>query len=263
MSNKRTMISIFLSLFLHLILFVILIRTGFKISSNISNLKERERVVTVITRPVVEGNSRFGLAGLTSVKEVGVYRDVKTHKLGHFPPLVPGLIRKFPQLRFSLSQVEPNERIEQEKFMRLEKRKVGIENLVKEEKNELPMPQASKIAGVDIGDGNKTIEEEKNSEGGGVPVIRWRGRGRILKTAYPIRFPRIIKRMGRDVDVEAEIVVSSGGSVVNVRIVRSSGYEEVDRVVESALRRYLFSSDPEGKRSIGRLRVHFILKPEE
>ncbi len=274
MKNKRQIISISLSLVIHMVVFIILVKVGIGIGKNARVLENRKDEVTIVTFPVNLRimNSKFGdmerIRSAVSSAEMD-----KRNKMRGFKSLVPGKIEKFPKLE--LSDIEINSESVRGKGDFGGKQEVGLNKKITlaARKAELPMPSAGEIVKLNVGGekesdntggikGKKEPETERVSARGG-SVILWKGKRRSLKSAYPIRFPTIIKRIGRDVDVEAEIVVAPGGNVIRVKIVKSSGYEEVDRIVESALWRYMFSADPNGNRSIGRLKVHFILKPEE
>jgi len=51
--------------------------------------------------------------------------------------------------------------------------------------------------------------------------------------------------------------------VTHVEIVRSSGYIEIDAIVEAALRDYLFSRVDGRKDAVGTVRFHFRLERQD
>ena len=258
MTNKRSIVSISLSLVIHFFLFIVLLRLGVQVKDTFRVSKLKEEITVITTSPLLRDDILAPL-GFESK------RNTKSHIRERVYTLVPRVITEIPSLKNFSSGIVARPRLDNEKLVVKQKVDFNVEaKIPQNNSSELPMPQAGRIVKIDsesitVKASGARGEEERN----GLPVILWQGRGRSLKSAYPIHFPQIIKRIGRDVDVEAKIVVAAGGNVIDVKITRSSGYEEVDRIVESALRRYLFSADPNEEQSIGKLKVHFILKPEE
>jgi TonB family protein len=93
--------------------------------------------------------------------------------------------------------------------------------------------------------------------------LGWEGPGRTLLRRVEPRFPDRFSVSGVEADCEARIVVSPGGNVVRVEITRSSGYIEIDRNVEAALRQFLFSRADSGSDATGMVRFRFRLDRRE
>jgi len=94
------------------------------------------------------------------------------------------------------------------------------------------------------------------------PALEWKGRARTLRSSGSPVFPEVLLREGRDVDVEAVFTVAATGQVVDVEIVRSSGYAAVDREVEKTILSYLFEPTREGGEDTGRVQFGFRLERE-
>ncbi len=133
-----------------------------------------------------------------------------------------------------------------------------------------PVPPAPEVAAPSPGDvlAQLPAADQAAGEAGaargfsGTPALEWGDRERRLLRAAPPRFPEVLSRKGQEVDVEAELTVAASGVVSQVSIVRSSGYVEVDRAVEQALRGYLFERSRGGE-DHARIRFHFRLEHSE
>jgi TonB family protein len=91
-------------------------------------------------------------------------------------------------------------------------------------------------------------------------ALEWRGRERkLLKTAM-IPFPDILLDEGLEVDVVAAFTVAANGQVVEVDIVRSSGYATVDTAVQRALYSYLFEPSADSSEDVGQVQYRFRLE---
>ena len=81
----------------------------------------------------------------------------------------------------------------------------------------------------------------------------------MLKTAG-ISFPDILLDEGQEVEVVAVFTVAANGQVVEVDILRSSGYATVDTAVQRALYSYLFESSADSSEDVGQVQYRFRLE---
>jgi TonB family protein len=81
----------------------------------------------------------------------------------------------------------------------------------------------------------------------------------LLKTAG-ISFPDILREQGLEVDVVAVFTVAANGQVIEVDILRSSGYGSVDSAVERALYSYRFEPSADSSEDVGRVQYRFRLE---
>lgn len=90
--------------------------------------------------------------------------------------------------------------------------------------------------------------------------IGWSGAARtVVRSVHP-RYPAVLSASGQEAEVVLRITVTPLGAVVDVEIIRSSGYTEVDAAVETALRQWIFSRS-EGKRNaLGTVSYRFPLE---
>lgn len=100
-------------------------------------------------------------------------------------------------------------------------------------------------------------EEDGISRAG---ALEWKGRERRLLKTAGIPFPDILLEEGLEVDVAAVFSVAPSGQVIEVDIVRSSGYASVDRAVERALLSYLFEASDDTNTDVGQIRYRFRLE---
>jgi len=91
-------------------------------------------------------------------------------------------------------------------------------------------------------------------------ALEWRGRERKLLKTAGIPFPDILLEEGLEVDVAAVFSVAPSGQVIDVDIVRSSGYASVDRAVERAILSYLFEVSDDTSADVGEIRYRFRLE---
>lgn len=91
-------------------------------------------------------------------------------------------------------------------------------------------------------------------------ALEWKGRERNLLKMARVAFPEILLEEGLEVDVEALFTVASSGQVIDVEIVRSSGYASVDRAVERALLSYLFEQSADADNDLGQIQFRFRLE---
>jgi TonB family protein len=91
-------------------------------------------------------------------------------------------------------------------------------------------------------------------------ALEWRGRERKLLKTAGITFPDILLEEGLEVDVVAVITVAANGQVIQVDILRSSGYATVDTAVKQALRSYLFEPSEDSSEDVGQIQVRFRLE---
>jgi TonB family protein len=91
-------------------------------------------------------------------------------------------------------------------------------------------------------------------------ALEWKGRERKLLKTAGIPFPDILLEEGLEVDVAAVFSVAPSGQVIDVDIVRSSGYASVDRAVERAILSYLFEVSDDTSTDVGEIRYRFRLE---
>ena len=91
-------------------------------------------------------------------------------------------------------------------------------------------------------------------------ALEWKGRERKLLKTAGIPFPDILLEEGLEVDVAAVFSVAPSGQVIEVEIVRSSGYASVDRAVERALLSYLFEASDDTSTDVGEIQYRFRLE---
>ena len=91
-------------------------------------------------------------------------------------------------------------------------------------------------------------------------ALEWKGRERKLLKTAGIPFPDILLDEGLEVDVAAVFSVAPSGQVIEVDIVRSSGYASVDRAVERALLSYLFEASDGTRTDVGEIQYRFRLE---
>jgi TonB family protein len=91
-------------------------------------------------------------------------------------------------------------------------------------------------------------------------ALEWKGRERKLLKTAGIPFPDILLEEGLEVDVAAVFSVAPSGQVIEVDIVRSSGYASVDRAVERALLSYLFEASDDTSTDVGEIQYRFRLE---
>jgi len=106
-------------------------------------------------------------------------------------------------------------------------------------------------------------EEGGNTKDGGYSQageLEWRGRERKLLKTAGITFPDILLEEGLEVDVVAVFTVAANGQVIDVDIVRSSGYATVDTAVQRALSSYLFEPSGDPSKDVGQIQVRFRLE---
>ena len=97
----------------------------------------------------------------------------------------------------------------------------------------------------------------------GVDRIGWSGQPRRAIIAVEPEFPDVLRREGQEVIVDAQILVSPSGNVVSVSVLDSSGYTEVDSIVERTLRRWLFEKSSEDGNDTGFVSFRFELRAME
>jgi TonB family protein len=100
-------------------------------------------------------------------------------------------------------------------------------------------------------------EQSGFSEAG---ALEWRGRERKLLRAAGIAFPDILLEEGLEVDVVAVFTVAASGQVIDVDIVRSSGYASVDRAVERTILGYLFEPSENAGEDVCQIQYRFRLE---
>jgi TonB family protein len=108
-----------------------------------------------------------------------------------------------------------------------------------------------------------TVEDSERAKEGGYTeagALEWRGRERKLLKTAGIAFPDILLDEGLEVDVVAVFTVASNGQVIEVDIVRSSGYASVDTAVQRALYGYLFEPAADSSEDVGQVQYRFRLE---
>jgi TonB family protein len=108
-----------------------------------------------------------------------------------------------------------------------------------------------------------TVEDNERAGDGGYTeagALEWRGRERKLLKTAGIAFPDILLDEGLEVDVVAVFTVASNGQVIEVDIVRSSGYASVDTAVQRALYGYLFEPSADSSEDVGQVQYRFRLE---
>jgi TonB family protein len=91
-------------------------------------------------------------------------------------------------------------------------------------------------------------------------ALEWRGRERKVLETAGISFPDILLDEGQEVDVVAVFTVAANGQVVEVDILRSSGYATVDTAVQRALYSYRFEPSADSSEDVGQVRFRFKLE---
>jgi outer membrane biosynthesis protein TonB len=111
-------------------------------------------------------------------------------------------------------------------------------------------------------DTESTVREGSTGDSGFTEAgaLEWRGRERRLLKTAGIPFPDILLEEGLEVDVVAVFTVAANGQVVEVDIIRSSGYASVDTAVQRALYSYLFERSEDDNEDIGQVQVRFRLE---
>ncbi len=276
--TKRAFVSVLISVLIHSLVLVSIFLFKREINTDLIKIRERERV------EILTVNLKVPLMALdSSVRdkfngniEYDTSSNTLIDKKNDIP--VPQKIGELPKINsdtlYSVKEKDIVDRVSDSMERLVHRAEIPVKNSLRQDDVELPDLPFDRITygKGDVDNGEKTNKGKKAAEETSLqmqyPIKRfsnivWNGNKRKLKSQYPIKFPEVIKRVGRDVVVEAEIVVSSAGYVNDVIIKKSSGYGEVDRVVEYALRRYRFNKDPTGNQSIGYIRINFVLKPEE
>jgi len=123
----------------------------------------------------------------------------------------------------------------------------------------------SAATGIGAGAGGSTVTGDGGGTGGGAAAatgtrIGWEGAARKLIRKRDPRFPDVLAAMGQEVDGEARITVAPSGAVLRVEMTRSTGYSEIDAVIEAALRDYLFSRVDGTADAVGTVRFRFRLE---
>jgi TonB family protein len=124
------------------------------------------------------------------------------------------------------------------------------------EELEHPPVVASTEDGGSVGAGDYTEDGGYTEEG----ALEWRGRERKLLKTAGISFPDILLEEGLEVDVVAGFTVAANGQVIEVDIIRSSGYASVDTAVQRALYSYLFEPSADSSDDVGQIQVRFRLE---
>jgi TonB family protein len=123
-------------------------------------------------------------------------------------------------------------------------------------------PEAGPTEPVPAEEGELTEASGYTEDGGFTEAgaLEWRGRERkVLKTAG-VSFPDILLEEGLEVDVVAVFTVAANGQVVEVDILRSSGYATVDTAVQRALYSYLFEPSADSSEDVGKVQYRFRLE---
>jgi TonB family protein len=111
-------------------------------------------------------------------------------------------------------------------------------------------------------DGGRAEDVERSEDGGytEASALEWRGRERKLLKTPGVSFPDILLEEGLEVDVVAVFTVAASGQVIQVNIVRSSGYATVDTAVQRALYSYLFEPSADASEDVARIQYRFRLE---
>jgi outer membrane biosynthesis protein TonB len=127
-----------------------------------------------------------------------------------------------------------------------------------------PLMPAEVLAGQLESPEARTMQENGGSAGDGgyseAGALEWRDRERKLLKTAGISFPEILLEEGLEVDVVAVFSVAANGQVVEVDIVRSSGYATVDAAVQRSLYGYLFEPSGDSSEDVGQIQVRFRLE---
>jgi TonB family protein len=127
-----------------------------------------------------------------------------------------------------------------------------------------PLLPAEVLAGQLESPDARMIQENGGLTGDGgyseAGALEWVDRERKLLKTAGISFPEILLEEGLEVDVVAVFSVAANGQVVEVDIVRSSGYATVDTAVQRSLRGYLFEPSGTTGEDVGRIQVSFRLE---
>jgi len=80
----------------------------------------------------------------------------------------------------------------------------------------------------------------------------------IVKKVTP-KYPKRARRMGWEGTVVLDFLVDANGNVYDIRVVRSSGYPDLDQAAINALKQWKFAPKPGKNAEKGRLTVRFTL----
>ncbi|MEO0171604.1 MAG: energy transducer TonB, partial [candidate division WOR-3 bacterium] len=113
----------------------------------------------------------------------------------------------------------------------------------------VPKPAAKEIA---------APAEPVQVKGGGAIEIEGCIQGKVVRKVKP-EYPLRARREGWQGVVVVEVVLSSNGTIKNLELVKSSGYDILDRAAISAIQGWQFSSNvPEG--CSGKITMRFVLE---
>jgi TonB family protein len=97
------------------------------------------------------------------------------------------------------------------------------------------------------------------------PIVQigWTGSARTVVRSVNPRFPAILSATGQEAEVGARITVTPLGAVIDVEIIQSSGYTEIDAAVQTALRQWFFSRGAGKQNAIGTVTYRFPLEKRD
>jgi outer membrane biosynthesis protein TonB len=135
----------------------------------------------------------------------------------------------------------------------------------------LPMPPAGDVladmAAVSASaSASPAAEGPAAAEAAGSPSgtqMGWEGTPRKLIRKRIPEFPTVLSAMGQEIEGEARISVAPSGIVTRVEITRSSGYIEIDAIVEAAVRDYLYSRVDGRSETAGTVHFRFRLEKQD
>ncbi|GEM_PF-3915896 len=261
--SERFSMSIIISLLIHAVVFFFL----FQIKIPEMASKERQNSIKMKFIALESSRSRLQLAvarHTENSRSITIDLPKKDEMVGLKRIAIPD-IEKINREEFSARKSESSGDIIKGG---IEKALIDLPEIALEPK--LPNPEELSGSGdvLSKNERNSVISKEEGSiiesgQGKLNSSIIWKGESRDIEYSYPVKIPELLKKIGKNVDVKAEISVNPMGNVVIVRILKSSGFIEVDSVVEEALRRYKFSPSGKNNNEIGEVTFKFILEMED
>jgi TonB family protein len=91
----------------------------------------------------------------------------------------------------------------------------------------------------------------------------WEGLPRKLIRKRTPEFPTVLSATGQEVELDVRLSVAPSGVVTRVEIARSSGYIEIDAIVEAAVRDYLYSRVDGRAETVGTVHFRFRLEKKD
>ena len=251
--TKRFNISLFLSVLIHavILLFIIRVKTPGNVATEDKNKLEMNFII--INKPIKMYTAKIRKKSTENLRiKVPQYRE----KLNLDKITIPNIEKSIlPSVRNRISDFNPpifkdiisNNVMPLPKFTN-EPKLIPQELTPQMEESNQELSSREKI---------KVKKGENNS------VFIWKGNKREIESIYPMPMPDVLKKIGQNVDVKAEVIVNNLGNVEQVKIIKSSGFLEVDSAVENALLRYKFSPSTVNKNETGIVIIKFVLETED